>query len=186
MQIVWHLPVSSSGWANIEKGLSLSKVLSCGGFWPQSKNKSLFQKLYVKSQVVLWMCVCVCVCVCARARAQPLSHVWLFATPWTAASQALCPWDSPGKNPGVGCHFLLQGIFPIQGLNPRLLHSLHWQQIPHPSAVWRSVKEFYRASRIPVTQSNVLTYPYVHCQAMRRKDRTVGSYSKLLTKTISY
>ena len=24
----------------------------------------------------------------------------------------LCPWDSPGNNTGVGCHFLLQGIFP--------------------------------------------------------------------------
>ena len=35
--------------------------------------------------------------------------------------------DSPGKNPGVGCHFLLQGIFPTQGLNPGLLHLLHWQ-----------------------------------------------------------
>ena len=29
--------------------------------------------------------------------------------------------DSPGKNTGVGCHFLLQGIFPIQGLNSDLL-----------------------------------------------------------------
>ena len=27
----------------------------------------------------------------------------------------LCPWDSPGKNTGVGCHFPLQGIFPTQG-----------------------------------------------------------------------
>ena len=35
-----------------------------------------------------------------------------------------CPWDSPGKNTGVGCHFLLQGIFPTQGSNPFLLH---WQ-----------------------------------------------------------
>ena len=34
----------------------------------------------------------------------------------------LCPWDSPGKNTGVGCHSLLQGIFPTQGLNPGLLH----------------------------------------------------------------
>ena len=34
----------------------------------------------------------------------------------------LSPWDSPGKNPGAGCHFLLQGIFPTQGLNPGLLH----------------------------------------------------------------
>ena len=34
----------------------------------------------------------------------------------------LCPWDSPGKNPGVGCHSLLQGIFLIQGSNPGVLH----------------------------------------------------------------
>ena len=32
------------------------------------------------------------------------------------------PWDFPGKNTGVGCHFFLQGIFPAQGLNPCLLH----------------------------------------------------------------
>ena len=32
------------------------------------------------------------------------------------------PWDFPGKNTGVGCHFLLQRIFPTQGLNPSLLH----------------------------------------------------------------
>ena len=34
----------------------------------------------------------------------------------------ICLWDSPGKNAGVGCHALLQGIFPTQGLNPGLLH----------------------------------------------------------------
>ena len=33
-----------------------------------------------------------------------------------------CPWDSPGKNTGVGCHSLLQGIFLIQGSNPDLPH----------------------------------------------------------------
>ena len=33
-------------------------------------------------------------------------------------ARLLCPWDSPGKNTGVGCHSLLQGIFPAQGLNP--------------------------------------------------------------------
>ena len=37
-------------------------------------------------------------------------------------TKLLCPWDSPGKNTGVGCHFLLQGIFPTQGLNSGLLH----------------------------------------------------------------
>ena len=39
----------------------------------------------------------------------------------------LCPRAFPGKNTGVGCHFLLQGIFPTQGLNLGLLHLLHWQ-----------------------------------------------------------
>ena len=36
------------------------------------------------------------------------SRVRLCATPQTAAHQAPRPWDSPGKNTGVGCHFLLQ------------------------------------------------------------------------------
>ena len=39
----------------------------------------------------------------------------------------LCPWDSPVKNTGGGCHFLLQGILPTQASNPRLLHLLYWQ-----------------------------------------------------------
>ena len=34
----------------------------------------------------------------------------------------LCPWDFPGKSTGVGCHFLLQRIFPTQGSNPDLPH----------------------------------------------------------------
>ena len=34
----------------------------------------------------------------------------------------LCPWNSPCQNTGVGSCFLLQGIFPTQGLNPGLLH----------------------------------------------------------------
>ena len=32
-------------------------------------------------------------------------------------ARLLCPWDSPGKNTGVGCHFLFQRIFPTQGSN---------------------------------------------------------------------
>ena len=52
-----------------------------------------------------------------------LSCVRLFATLW-AIHSLLCPWDSPGKNTGASCHFLLQGIFPTQRSNP---HLLHWQ-----------------------------------------------------------
>ena len=36
-------------------------------------------------------------------------------------ARLLCPWDSSGKNTGVGSHSLLQGIFPTQGSNPGLL-----------------------------------------------------------------
>ena len=41
----------------------------------------------------------------------------------------LCPWDFPGKNTGVECHSLLQGIFTPQGSNP---HLLHWQADSSP------------------------------------------------------
>ena len=54
--------------------------------------------------------------------AKPLQFVLLSVTPWTVAHQLLCPWDSPGKNTGVGCRALLQGIFPTQGWNTCLLH----------------------------------------------------------------
>ena len=37
-------------------------------------------------------------------------------------ARLLCPWNSLGKNTGLGSHSLLQGIFPTQGLNPGLLH----------------------------------------------------------------
>ena len=39
-------------------------------------------------------------------------------------TRLLCPWEFPGKYTGVDCRFLLQGIFPTQGLN---VHLLHWQ-----------------------------------------------------------
>ena len=52
-----------------------------------------------------------------------LSHARLFATPWIlACTKLLLPWDFQGKSTGVGCHFLLQGIFPTEGLNPGLSH----------------------------------------------------------------
>ena len=38
----------------------------------------------------------------------------------------------PGKNTGVGCHFLLQGIFPTQGSNTSLLRLLHWEADSFP------------------------------------------------------
>ena len=53
----------------------------------------------------------------------PVSRVKLdsLATPWTVALPAPLSRDSPGKNTGVGCHFLLQVIFQTQESNPGLL-----------------------------------------------------------------
>ena len=49
-------------------------------------------------------------------------------------TRLLHPWDSPGKNTGVGCHALLQRIFPTQESNPGLPHSrqilYHLSQCP--------------------------------------------------------
>ena len=56
-----------------------------------------------------------------------LSYIQLFATPWTIAHQAPLSMGFPGKNTGMGCHLLLQGIFQTQGSNPRLLYLLHGQ-----------------------------------------------------------
>ena len=62
----------------------------------------------------------------------PLSYIriWLRAKSFQSCptlwpyrlwpTRLLCPWDSPGKNTGVGCRALLQGIFLTQGSNPHL------------------------------------------------------------------
>ena len=58
------------------------------------------------------------------------SPVRLFATVWTVAHQDPLSMDSPGKNTGVGCPALLQGVFPTQELNLGHLHGrqmlYHW------------------------------------------------------------
>ena len=45
----------------------------------------------------------------------------------------ICPWDFSGKNIGVGCHLLLQGIFPTQASKLCLLCLLHYRQILLPT-----------------------------------------------------
>ena len=58
-------------------------------------------------------------------RIESVSHSVVSNSSWPHGLQPirlLCPRDSPSKNTGVGCHFLLQGIFPTQGSNPDLPH----------------------------------------------------------------
>ena len=66
-------------------------------------------------------------------------------------ARLLCLWDSPGKNTGVGCHALLQGIFQTQGLNPRFLHLLHWQAaslllVPPENPTWEHISFLFPQS----------------------------------------
>ena len=64
-------------------------------------------------------------------------------------ARLLCPWGSPGKNPGVGCHALLQGVFLTQGSNLRLLHLRHRQAGSSPLTRLGSAGESLEAERNP-------------------------------------
>ena len=58
-----------------------------------------------------------------KVKVKLLSHARLFTTTWiVACTKLLHPWDFRDKSTGVGCRFLLQGIFPTQGSNPGLSH----------------------------------------------------------------
>ena len=66
-----------------------------------------------------------------------LNHIQLFPAPLMVARQDPLSWDSPGKNTGVGCHALLQGIFPTQGLKLHLLHGqVHSLPLSHLGSPW--------------------------------------------------
>ena len=116
-------------------------------------------------------CVCVCVCVCVKS----LSHVRLFATPWTVACQAPLSMRFSSKNTGVDCHFLLQGIFPTQGSN---LGPLHCRQTLYPLSHQGSLflRRFLKKLEIELPYDPAITqrkpklkenmYPNVHCSTV--------------------
>ena len=75
-----------------------------------------------------------CVYACSISQSCPtlrLHELW--------PARFLCWWDFIGKNTRVGCHVLLQGIFLTQGLNPHLLHLLHWYMDSLPMSHLRSL-----------------------------------------------
>ena len=67
----------------------------------------------------------------------------------------LCRWDSPGKNTGVGCCFLLQVIFPTQKSNPGLLDSRQiFYRLSYEGSMNRTLpNSFYKASIILIWKS---------------------------------
>ena len=74
-------------------------------------------------QILQWFVMRLCMCVCSVASVMTNSLQPCGLQP----ARLLCPWDSPDKNTGVGCHSLLLEIFSTQGSNIPLLRILHWQ-----------------------------------------------------------
>ena len=100
------------------------------GALPAVENTSIcwFSRWRAPYSSVCWMCRIPNAHVLSRSvKSNSLSPYGLCPPP-----RLLCPWDSPGKNTGVGCHAHLQVIFPTQGLNPRLLSPLHWSHLESP------------------------------------------------------
>ena len=79
----------------------------------------------------LWSATCVHMPVCVQACAQACLVTSVMSSslrPYgLQPTRLLSPWDSPGKNTGVGLHALRQGTFPTQGRSPCLLRLLHWR-----------------------------------------------------------
>ena len=83
--------------------------------------------------------------------AQSLSPSQLLVTLWTVTQQAR---DFPGKNTGVGCHCLPQGIFPTQGSNPHLLHCRQIFFFYH----WATKEALYSLLSHLITSKNLISY----------------------------
>ena len=113
------------------------------------------------------------------------SRVQLCATPETAAHQARRPWDSPGKNTGVGCHFLLQCMkwkVTVKSLSRVRLFVTPWTAAYQaPLSMGFSRQEYW--SGVPLPSLCYLWYlpymPHTTCMTV-----CVGSPSRLWTYSV--
>ena len=92
---------------------------------------------------------CMCVCQVASVTFNSLQPYGLQPT------RLLCPWDSPGKNTGAGCHFLLQGLFPTQGSNLHLLRLLYCRHILY---CWRNSDQIRSVTQSCLTLPNPMNH----------------------------
>ena len=117
---IWKMAVIVSGVTDgyitrLQKGLTFAEWWQLISPWSPSLYR-LLSHLIGKSWAVCALCAC--------SVSQLSESLWPHRL---HSTRLLCPWDFPGKNTGVGCLFLLQGIFLTQGSNPSLLRLLHWQ-----------------------------------------------------------
>ena len=89
---------------------------------------------------------CVCVCVYIYIKSVQFSRSVVsdsLQPPALKLTRLLHPWNFPGKNTGVGCHFLLL-VSSCQRLNLCLLHALNWQaDFFYHCATWEAPKQLY-------------------------------------------
>ena len=107
-------------WFNIVKMSILPKAIYDSMQFLSKSQQSFSQKPDKNLKICIEPRAC-CACCIAFVISDSL---WLHGL---RPTRLLCSWDSPGKDTGVGCHFLLQGIFLTRGSNLRLLCLLHWQ-----------------------------------------------------------
>ena len=132
-------PPSSLAWtmAVDSRWHSGSPLLPCSWVRNSQYQRGLFKIYHLKSShywdfpVVQWL---------RRAcMLSLLNHVRLH-DPVDCSPLAPLSMGFSSKNTGVGCHILLQGIFPIQGSNPHLLCLPHWQAgFFSSSATWEAL-----------------------------------------------
>ena len=90
---------------------------------------------------------------------------------------SLCPWDSLGKNTGVGCHFFLQGIFSTQGAN------LHLLQV---SCISRKVLYHWATWEVKWNKSNEerqISYGFTHMWSIKWKNKWTKKLNKINSDT---
>ena len=114
-----------------------------------------------------------------------LSHSVVSDSLWPFGLQPtrlLCPWDFLGKNTGVGCDFLLQGIFPTQGSNHLLLCLLHCRQFLYPLSHQESPLTSIRTSILCMANKNQISLS-TYIQNPGSKHVSVGAQSWLWKET---
>ena len=94
---------------------------------------------------------------------------------------SLCPWDSPGKNTGVGCHFVLQEIFPTHGLN---LHVLYWQTdyLPLMIIAHQNKTQFSPELVPPIRKLAQASHPHPS-ECRQTENHNQRKVTKLITRT---
>ena len=116
----------------------------------------------------------------------------LFASLWTVTVRLLCHCDSPGKNTGVGCHDVLQGIFLTQRSNPHLLGLLYWWDMAYRILVpvhGNQLNKNIRDSLVAQTVKNLPVMQETRVQSLDQEDpleKGIANHSSILAWRIPW